>query len=170
VNPAETPNAEVQRLERINLAVDGRRQGKTYRVIASELHVDVKTAYQYVHAYFDELKRLATEELEEVRSLELQRLDWMLARLCKIIDRETYQVFGGENGEDLVSESADETVIKAIAAACKLMERRAKLLGLDAPTKVETKDTSEKAETEEQLWARIEKLKQQRDQDKETHH
>ncbi len=127
MSPGESPNVDAERHELIKAAVDLRRKGKSYRDIATEQKCSVSTAFQRVWAHFSELDQMATEQLEGVRKLELARLDKMLERLCGIMD------VGGD----------DEMAIKAIGAATKLMERRAKLLGLDAPTKVDVANVSD---------------------------
>lgn len=113
------PNLSAERLVRIQKAVALKLRGKSYRAIGAELGVSVSVAFEDVWYHFAELETLATEQLEQVRKLELARLDAMHEKLSDIMDE----------SED------DGTVIKAISSAEKLMERRAKLLGLDAPTK-----------------------------------
>jgi hypothetical protein len=88
------------------IALDLRRAGKSYRQIA---HDRVARA----------LKRLlldAKEPAEDVRELEIDRLDGMLARLWPRIERD------------------DDA---AYHLAMKVMDRRAALLGLDAPKRSE---------------------------------
>lgn len=119
---AKSATLEVQRHELIRRAVAMRERGLSYRTIGKQLSVDVKTAYRYVWTHFDELDTEAAETLDKVRSLELVRLDRYLKRLEKAIP-------GAEDGG-----------VKAILAAVKVGERRAKLLGLDAPAKVEHRE------------------------------
>ncbi len=82
-------------------------------------------AHRYVWAHFDELDAIATETLERVRHLELIRLDRYIAKLEKLMRAD-----GAE----------PDVIIKAISAAKGLMDRRAKLQGLDAPAKVEHRE------------------------------
>lgn len=105
-------------LERQLLALDLRKAGLTYRAIASKLGVNHQTAYNDV---MNELKRLAaqrSESAEELRQLELEKLD----------KYETHLTNWAEAGS-----------VEAIKALLKIQERRAKLLGLDAPEKIEHK-------------------------------
>jgi len=131
MRPAQKPNVEAERHARTLRAVELRARGKSYRDIADETGVSVATAYEDVWRHFTELDTMATEKLEQVRKLELARLDRMLERLFGIMDRGN--VVDAEGGFIDV----DGTAVKAIIAASKLMERRAKLLGLDAPTKIQ---------------------------------
>lgn len=95
-------------------ALSLRRRGLSYRAIAEKLGVNVRTAFKDVN---DELKRLAAErdtDLVAEREIDLVRIDRILERLDTWI----------EAGSPV-----------SVTAYLKAMERRAKLLGLDAPTK-----------------------------------
>jgi predicted transcriptional regulator len=95
-------------------ALEMRRKGCSYPKIADELGVSLSTAYRYVN---HELERLAKErriEGEKVLEIELARLD----RLTEaIMDR------------------AEAGSLDHMEAVLKLMDRRAKLLGLNAPNR-----------------------------------
>ena len=93
-------------------ALELRSRGLSYRQIAQELgYSGPAGAYKAVGTGLDKTLR---EHSEDVRQLELERLDAMLDG-----------VYGkATSGDD-----------KAIHVALRIMERRAKLLGLDAPTK-----------------------------------
>lgn len=94
--------------------------GASYEAIAQELGYRSRSgAYQ---AVMTALKRTLQEPANELRTLEVRRLDEMLADLW------------GKRKQPLV---ADRIL--------RIMERRAKLLGLDAPTKwAPTDPTGEK--------------------------
>lgn len=97
-------------------ACELRRQGYSYRQISAELGVDIHRAHDYVQGELDELARDTREETEHIRAIELERLDSYLKAVTP----------AAELGEE-----------KAIATALRIAERRARLLGLDAPTKVD---------------------------------
>jgi len=99
-------------------ALDGRLKGKTYRDVAAELGVTVHTAFRYVEQALDAVIR---EPAEQVREMELQRLD----RLYKAASP------AAESGDAMM-----------IAACLKIQERRARLLGLDAPESLPTGNQS----------------------------
>ncbi len=148
----ETPTREVQRKANILRAVRMREAGSSYRAIATALEVDVKTAYTYVWAHFDELKRDAVESLEKQRHLELVRIDRYMKKL-----------------ESVIASHNPEVRVKGILASVKLGERRAKLIGLDMPIKQEvtTIETVKPGETAEQveakLLAALEKVREQKE-------
>lgn len=106
-------------LQRQLQALDLRMRGLSFRAIADKLDISVQTAYSDV---MKELGRLAKErdgKTEELRQLELERLDMLLLALEPMAR---------------VGDTA------AVTAYLKTMERRAKYLGLDAPEKHEYKD------------------------------
>lgn len=97
-------------------ALELRKAGYSFRKIAERLQISVGQAFKDVN---NELKELAAQRLdsaEELRELELERLDMWLAALDPMV-----QV--GNEG--------------SIRTAVKIAERRAKLLGLDAPAKTD---------------------------------
>ena len=101
-------NYAERRIEALNL----RRTGMSYREIGRNLDVSGKRAYEMVSQAFAELKNDQNSTADEVRSLELERLDKMLESIWPKV----------EKGD-----------VAALDRAVKIQERRAKLLGLDAP-------------------------------------
>ncbi len=95
--------------------------GWTYRQIGEHMGVSSSMAYRYVQGAFEKLAQEQPEKRENIRRAELQRCDLLLKGLSPM-------VHVGNVG--------------AVTAYLKVMERRAKLLGLDAPAKseVEIKD------------------------------
>lgn len=98
-----------ERRERMARAIQLREQGATYEQISTTLGVSKKRAYEDVR---DALKEITREPAEDLFKIELQRLDrlWQVAFKAAL--------------------SGDMT---AMDRAIKLIDRRAKLLGLDAP-------------------------------------
>lgn len=91
-----------------------RQRGLTYGEIAERIgYANSSVAYKAVML---ELKRQMREPAEQVRELEIDRLDRMLLALQPKID-------------------AGDT--RAIDTALRIMERRARLLGLDAPQSID---------------------------------
>jgi hypothetical protein len=97
-------------------ALDLRITGMSYRAIAAQRGCSVGKAYEDVSTALAKLKAECAEKAEEVRKLELDRIDVMLKGIWP----------DAENGD-----------ARKIETELKLMERRAKLLGIDAPTKQE---------------------------------
>lgn len=109
----------VKRHEQVMRAYELRRDGMSYKDIAKVLLVAEGTVWNWIKA---ELERTAQEPREEVRKIEVERLDYLYSKLKPRIDQ-------GES--------------QAINSALKVMDRRAKLLGLDMPVQVEVTTTTE---------------------------
>jgi hypothetical protein len=88
-------------------------EGWTYREISAEMGVSLATAYKDAK---EAIAALPTPAAEEWRRVDLERLDYLWEKLRP----------GIELGDD-----------KAVNAALRVLERRSRYLGLDAPTKVE---------------------------------
>lgn len=128
--------------------------GKSYREIAAELaYGNPGNAHRAIEKVLAETLQPAAEHL---RTLELQRLDMLWAEAWAVLQRDHVVVNSGKivtdtRAEDYkVSEEGDESgspllddapKLKAIETLRKLAERRAALLGLDAPTKIEQTGT-----------------------------
>lgn len=91
--------------------------GHSYQRIADHMGVSVPMAYKYVNQSLDEIAKQATEDAFKVRQIELDRLDLMNAAMMPA-------ALQGDQG--------------AVEKVLKIQERRARLLGLDAPTKLST--------------------------------
>ena len=104
----------LQAQERQLQALELRKAGVTYAAIAQKL--GYKTADGAHKAVGSALKKSIQEPADALRTLEVERLDAMLLAIAA-------QVRGGNLG--------------AIDRALRIMERRAKLLGLDMPTRHE---------------------------------
>ena len=98
--------------ERRVLALELRKAGASYREVARRLGVDVHTAHADVGAELAALRETAVAEATELRALELERLDSMTSGLWS----------GIQDGS-----------AAAVSAGVRVSERRARLLGLDAP-------------------------------------
>lgn len=104
----------IERTERMAKALELRRQGMGLADIAKEL--GFKDASGVYYAIQRALKKIIQEPAEAVRKLELERLDKMLLGLWPQATKGQWQ---------------------AVDRVLSIMERRAKLLGLDAPTKID---------------------------------
>jgi hypothetical protein len=135
-----------------------RDQGLTYQQIADELDMGNKgDAY---HAVERAIASLPREPAEAVRAIELQRLDAMYRAAMGVLQREHVTVSHGHvirrqvgverdadgierldmdgNPIPLFEDILDDgPILAAIDRLLKIQERRAKLLGLDAPAKLE---------------------------------
>ncbi|NUS76698.1 MAG: hypothetical protein HOV70_10925 [Streptomyces sp.] len=141
-----------------------RTQGWTYPRIADHLgfkhRADAWNAVQRV------LKDTVREAGDDVRAIELERLDAELARLADVerevwtvLKRKHVTVSNGQvirvDGEPLLDDApvlqAADRLVKIEDARRRNGERRARLLGLDAPTKQAISITPERAAALEQL-------------------
>jgi len=93
-----------------------RKAGLTYRQIGERLGITEQGAHAAVMRALRRLNERITEAAEEVRRLELERLDRLLLALWP-------QAAKGNQG--------------AVDRVLRIMERRARLLGLDAPKGVD---------------------------------
>lgn len=97
-------------------ALEYRRAGLSYANIGKQLGISGSTAYGYVSRALEETRKLATDTAEEVKQLELERLDKMLLGCIE----------GAYRGN-----------LKNIETVLRIQERRAKYLGLDAAGKID---------------------------------
>jgi hypothetical protein len=114
--PRNRPRGEdAARRERTAKALDLRIAGASYRQIARQLDIADATAYADIQEELGRLDALNGQKAERLRDLEARRLDQLTIALQP----------GIESGDP-----------RAILAAVRIMERRARLFGLDAPQKV----------------------------------
>jgi hypothetical protein len=115
-----------------------RTRGVAYDAIASQLGYASKgAAYDGVHRA---LMAVVAEAGEDVRRIELERLDRMWESALAIAERFHVVVSNGRvvyDGERPVED--DMPALQAIDRLLRIQERRARLLGLDAPTKTEVR-------------------------------
>lgn len=100
--------------ERQAFALDFRKSGWSYRDIGKKLTISHEQARRDVESQLKALSKLNEDKADELRALELERLDKMTRSLDRMVE-------AGNVG--------------AISTMLRVMERRAKLLGLDAPEK-----------------------------------
>lgn len=135
LNNSNEAAMELRRSKAFDLRVDG----KTYRQIAAALGVDVRTAYTDVQAVMERTKKETNETAEHWRQISLARLEKALSTVkdafkAVLIDPQTGMPIDDTQNHDLR--------LKAIDRLIKLEERKAKLLGMDAPAKVEAAVTN----------------------------
>lgn len=130
-------------------ALELRLMGKTYAEIGRTLEISAPTAHKHVKSMMDAAIKTAEQDAERLRMQELMRLDRM-------------------------NEAIWTAVIKgnttAVDKAIKIHEKRAALLGLNAPTKVAPTDPTgkkpyepEKGMTPAEVNDRIQELLDKRD-------
>ena len=102
-------------LQRRQEATRLRMAGLSFREIAQRVGVTPRRAWVMVQESLSEMRRDIEGNVAELRAMELARLDVAQAALWK-------RVLAGEDG--------------AVSSLIRIMDRRAKLLGLDAPQQV----------------------------------
>lgn len=100
-------------------ALELRRAGASYRQIAKAQGVSLAMAHKYVKRGMKRLIERCKDEAQQVLTLELDRLDAMLMGLWPTASKGNPQ---------------------AVEKVLKIMERRAAILGTDAPKKVAPTD------------------------------
>jgi len=108
-----------QAAERAKQAFAMRIAGATYAQIGERLQVTTGAAHKMVRRVLDQTRQETAEAADELRRLEVERLDALTLLLWK-------QATGSK-----------EPNHGAIDRLLRIMERRARLLGLDAPTRQE---------------------------------
>lgn len=118
--PQKFTDKEVLRTQRVNRAFTLRIAGFSYRQIADDLGMDVKDTHVLVKRALSETQDVNRELIAEERKLDLARLD-------RIINRCWVHAFPQDQ-----SAKPDESAMRTIMRA---LERRGKILGLEAPQK-----------------------------------
>lgn len=118
--PSRTRAPNLEAAERRVKALEMRKQGCTYRQIAAALGVDLKQAHGYVSDYLKMLAEEAKESAEELRAIEIAKLDKA--------ERECWK---------RLRAASDADAAKLVGQIKSLSESRRKLTGLDAPVKIE---------------------------------
>jgi predicted transcriptional regulator len=126
-------------------ALQLRQAGATYSQIGQQLGVSESRACRIVQ---DGLDQAIRESAPQVRRLELARLDQLWVEALKVLRRKHTMVSNGQvvrlhkDGEPLED---DGPVLNAIHTLLRIQERRARLLGLDAPAQARVTVLSEDA-------------------------
>lgn len=120
-NPEKKPGGAVARAVRDQRALQLRLAGLSFPAIAAELGWKSKaSAFEAVNRALTEHAATTEQERERYRREQVARIETWLAPLTRRILQ----------GDD-----------KAVNAGVRLLERQARLLGLDAPTRVTVSDT-----------------------------
>ena len=107
----------IKNREKVQQALDLRRDGASYAQIAATMKCSRTLAYRRVQSGLQELNATCANAAEELRRMELERCDYLTLKLWP--------------------QSSNPRVTDSLL---RIMERRAKLLGLDAPQKIAETD------------------------------
>lgn len=134
-----------------------RGQGMGYQAIADQLGISLSTAHEAVQRA---LRAIRAEGAAEARQLELERLDRLYEAAVRVLERDHITVSQGriirtrvldDDGEPIIDGYEDSgkpiyrerdllddgPTLKAVETLLKIQQRRAALLGLDAPVKAD---------------------------------
>jgi hypothetical protein len=126
--------------ERLERELTLRRRGASYRQIARDVNTSAATVHRDIVGELARLARKNEGKTAEWRELELQRLDALDVVASNILATRHITVSNGRVVIDPRTAQPftdDDVTLRAIAALLRISERRARLLGLDAPTKQE---------------------------------
>jgi len=133
---AKVTNRTATAAERQREALELRKRGLSFDAIATQVgYADRSAARKAIRVAIAEITR---EPAEEVKKLELERLDALYVSAMAIVD--AAPSIPDDEGPDEAYDAAMKTRLDAIRTALKVSERRSKLEGLDAPVK--TQDVS----------------------------
>ena len=115
--------------------------GYTFREIGDLLGVNASTACRRANRA---LKAIPAQAVEEHRALEVIKLDEIEQRLWEIVGTKHYRLSSGGRvvlyeGKPLID---DGPTLRAVTALLRVMESRAKLMGLNAPEGYAWRDTA----------------------------
>jgi len=110
--------------------------GLTYEAIAQELGISRSTAFDAVDRA---MKSVPYGDADSLRKIELAHLEKAQAKAFQILEAKHIAISASgkpvyDNGEPVEDDSVS---LKAIDSIINIQTRRAKLLGLDAPTRVQ---------------------------------
>ena len=120
--------AMARQIEAMNLRI----QGVSYSEIKRRLKFSSEGAA--CNAVKAAMKRTTAEPANELRQLDLARTDDLYSRTVEILNRKHYIVQAGRvvlDGRKRLENP--EPIIKAVGVLTRILERRAALMGLDAP-------------------------------------
>jgi len=137
--PPRYTNAHFAEEQRI--CYEMRLRGMPLRAIAEATGLSLTTVWRRIDC---EIKETLDPLRSKVRELEIERLDRMQLIVLAVLEREHLVISDGRvvyrtdaNGEKTPVQDPGPA-LAAIDRLLKIQERRARLLGLDAPTKVDT--------------------------------
>jgi Homeodomain-like domain len=122
-------------------ALELRAAGASYRQIADRLGISVSTAHGCVERGLDRTRR---EPADHLRRLEAERLDRLQVEAVQVLRAQHVVIQAGQpvvdtdTGRPYVDHGPTLAAIRTLLAVA---ERRAKLEGLDAPSKVDVRGT-----------------------------
>src|SRR5262245_35775050 len=134
---SKTSGRRLKAAETKRQVIELRRAGHAFVEIAHQVGISRQRAHQIVRDYLTETNRFSEGTIEDYRQQELDRLDQMQAAIW---------------------DKAQAGELKAIEVLVKIAQFRSRLLGLEAPKRVDTTFRSMDAWTDAELVAEAERL------------
>ncbi len=129
----------LEHAERDRDAVQLRSRGRTYQQISDELGYGHSSNAR--RAVKKALEGIIVDAREDFIKLQLDELDMMTRSVIEVLETKHYVVSEGRivyrGDKELLD---DSPVLQAVDRLLKISDRRAKLLGLDAPKRIEVGD------------------------------
>jgi hypothetical protein len=157
--------ARARAVDNAKRCVELRLAGKEYREIGRIVGIDFACAYRHVAKYLQLAAQQALEGAEEIRQIELERLDGIYSRALeawhrgigekKKIVEEQSQKDGQKTRTETEDLNGDPRYLQ-VMLDCQ--GRRAKLLGLDAPEKKDITSDGKPLFTDDERAKRIRAL------------
>lgn len=116
-----TEPRHIEASERACKALSLRLRGRSYRAIAQALDVSLSTAHSYVAQALASIRTQTAETAQQLRDLEMLKLDQLECKLWQAM-----------------KETSAADAAKLANSIRSISESRRKLLGIDAPVRVET--------------------------------
>lgn len=128
IGTTKTGAGAIELAERKARAIELRRQGMTYRAIGKEMGLSHTAIYLYVNELLDTIESLQIDTVNAYRQIQNE--------LIAIGIEETLEILNTPASSEL-EEMRQTKRLQAIDRMNKLLERQARLNGLDMPTKIE---------------------------------
>ena len=125
-----------EQMEKDHHAAMLRSKGWTYKRISEELGMSLPAVYVMVKRAIADIPKESTEELIQI---ELAKLDVVEAKAAEIMEKHHAYVSASGKVATLDGEilQDDAPAMQAMMVILKVSDRRAKLLGINAPTRTE---------------------------------
>lgn len=115
---------------RAALIVKMKREGKTFAAIAEHLEISRTRVHEIFHKT---LRALPVADVQDWRTAELERLEFLRSKAQEVIDRRHYLAYQGV----ITNIEEDGPLLQAIETDRRISESIRKLVGADAPVRTE---------------------------------
>lgn len=182
-NPANAPShwKRIGEQERAAEVINLRKAGHTFREIADTLKMDKSVAVRIVGTYLRKVITEPSQELLEKELLEVQNLYDAAMKAVRtftpviscgavvqipVMDSQGNPVKDANGGQEFVPMRDFSPMLMGVNTSVRLLEKKHKLLGLDAPQRIVNSTTMEPIEfrvidSAEQLRGEIQELKKE---------